>query len=85
MYRWIWQRFPFGVPGRIAGMLMLVTGVAMLLWYVVFPKLDPLLPFDDVRVTSPAGGVPSAPATAPTRPVPTGRTRTVPAPTGLPK
>jgi hypothetical protein len=71
VYGWIWRRFPFGVPGRIAGMLMLATAVAGLLWFYVFPAVDPLLPFNDVRVTAPGGPAPTPPPT--------------PAPTGLPR
>jgi hypothetical protein len=51
VYAWIWRHLPFGRPGRIIGSLLL-TGVAVaLLWYVVFPWAEPLLPFDDVQVT----------------------------------
>ena len=50
MYGWIWRKLPFGVVGKLIGSLMLVAGVAALLWYVVFPKLDPILPFNDVQV-----------------------------------
>jgi hypothetical protein len=57
MYAWIWRRLPFGLPGKLAGTLVLATAVAALLWYVVFPWAEPLLPFDDVQVTQ-EGGVP---------------------------
>ncbi|ROT33556.1 hypothetical protein [Micromonospora sp. HM5-17] len=62
MYAWIWRRLPFGLPGKLIGSLLIVTGVFALLWYVVFPWAEPLLPFDDVQVESsvpaddPAGG-----------------------------
>jgi hypothetical protein len=57
MYGWIWRHLPFGWPGKVLGSLLL-TGVAVaLLWYVVFPWAEPLLPFDDVQVTQ-DGGVP---------------------------
>jgi hypothetical protein len=54
MYRWIWDRMPFGVPGKLFGMALLLGGVAGLLWFLIFPALDPLLPFNDVQVTAPA-------------------------------
>lgn len=61
MYAWIWRRLPFGLPGKLAGSALLITAAAALLWYVVFPWAEPLLPFDDVQVTQdgggPAGGV----------------------------
>ncbi len=55
MYGWIWRRLPFGLPGRIIGSLLLAVGVAALLWYLVFPLIDPLLPFNDVQVTPGTG------------------------------
>lgn len=51
MYAWIWRHLPFGLPGKIIGSLILVGGLAALLWFVVFPWAQPLLPFDDVQVT----------------------------------
>lgn len=62
MYAWIWRRLPFGLPGKLAGSVLITTAVAALLWYVVFPWAEPLLPFtgSDVQVTQdggdPAGG-----------------------------
>jgi hypothetical protein len=50
VYAWIWRRLPFGLPGKLAGSVLLVATVGLLLWYVVFPFATPLLPFDDVQV-----------------------------------
>jgi len=50
MYGWIWRKLPFGVPGKIAGMLVLLGGVGALLWFFAFPRLEPLLPFDDSQI-----------------------------------
>jgi hypothetical protein len=58
MYAWIWRHLPFGRPGKLIGSLLLVGLAAALLWYVVFPWAEPLLPFDDVQVTE-DGGVPA--------------------------
>lgn len=60
MYAWIWRHLPFGLPGRIIGSLVLVSGAVSLLWFVVFPWAEPLLPFDDVQVTQDSGD-PAAP------------------------
>ena len=49
------RRLPLGTAGKLAGMAMLLVGVAGLLWFVVFPAVDPLLPFNDVQVTAPSG------------------------------
>jgi hypothetical protein len=51
MYGWIWRHLPFGRPGKIIGSIGLIVAAAALLWYVVFPWAEPLLPFDDVQVT----------------------------------
>jgi hypothetical protein len=60
MYGWIWRKLPFGLPGKLAGSLLITASVLALLWYVVFPWAEPLLPFDDVQVTQDSG-VPNAP------------------------
>ena len=43
------------LPGKLIGSLLLIAGFG-LLWYVVFPAIDPLLPFDDVQVTATSTG-----------------------------
>jgi hypothetical protein len=60
VYAWIWHRLPFGLWGRLAGSVLLATAAVALLWFVVFPWAEPLLPFDDVQVTQ-DGGPPGAP------------------------
>ncbi|MGN9811944.1 hypothetical protein ACTMSW_21615 [Micromonospora sp. BQ11] len=55
MYAWIWRKLPFGLPGKLTGSLLLATAAVALLWYVVFPWAEPLLPFDDVQVTQDSG------------------------------
>ncbi|GAA4910330.1 hypothetical protein LX16_2733 [Stackebrandtia albiflava] len=56
MYGWIWRKLPFGLPGKLVGSVLLVTGVVALLWYVAFPNLAPLLPFGQVTVDDDGGG-----------------------------
>jgi len=51
VYGWIWRHLPFGTAGRLIGSLLLAGLAGVLLWYVVFPWAEPLLPFDDVQVT----------------------------------
>ena len=55
MYAWIWRRLPGGTPGKVVGSVLLAAAAAALLWYVVFPAVDPYLPFNDVQVTGDAG------------------------------
>jgi hypothetical protein len=52
MYGWIWRHLPGPMAARIALAVVLVVGVVALLFFVVFPFVDPLLPFNDVT----AGG-----------------------------
>lgn len=59
MYAWIWRKLPFGLPGKLVGSLVLIAAAVTLLWLVVFPWAEPLLPFDDVQVTQ--DGEPTAP------------------------
>lgn len=62
MYAWIWRHLPFRQwPAKLATSLVLIAVVVALLWYVVFPWAEPLLPFDDVQVTEDSG-VPGGPA-----------------------
>ncbi|GAA2512250.1 hypothetical protein [Pilimelia columellifera] len=55
MYGWIWNHLPGGRPGKLIGSAILLAGAVALLWYVVFPWAEPLLPFDDVQVTEGGG------------------------------
>ncbi|MFI5837929.1 hypothetical protein ACIA5A_30090 [Micromonospora sp. NPDC051300] len=55
MYSWIWRKLPLGLPGKLIGSVLLATATVALLWLVVFPWAEPLLPFDDVQVEQPAG------------------------------
>jgi hypothetical protein len=50
VYSWLWRSFPGGPLGKLVCTLVLVLGIAALLWFVVFPWIDPLLPFNDVTV-----------------------------------
>ena len=65
MYAWIWQHLPFGRWGKLVGSFVLVSAVVAMLWYVVFPWAEPILPFDDVQVGT---EVPGGPADDPANP-----------------
>ena len=50
MYVWIWRRLPGGLPGKLAGSLVLVVAVLALLFLLVFPWAERRLPCNDVSV-----------------------------------
>jgi hypothetical protein len=59
MYSWIWRRLPGGTRAKALLAVVLVLAVAALLLFVVFPWVEPRLPFNEVTVddrpTGPAG------------------------------
>lgn len=54
MYVWIWRHLPGGLPGKLVLSLVAVAAVVLLLFAVVFPAIEPHLPFSDVTVDAPA-------------------------------
>ena len=51
MYTWIWRHLPGRVPAKAVEALVLVLAVSALLLFVVFPRVEPFLPFTSVTVT----------------------------------
>ncbi len=55
MYTWIWRHLPGPTAVKVLEALVLFLAVVALLFFVVFPWLEPYLPFDRVSVNqSPA-------------------------------
>ena len=50
MYAWIWRHLPGTMAIRVTLAVALAVGVVALLMFVVFPWLEPLLPFNNVGV-----------------------------------
>ncbi|MBB3662663.1 hypothetical protein FB384_001567 [Prauserella sediminis] len=50
MYGWIWRHLPGPAALRVVEAIVLVAAVVALLMLVVFPWVEPLLPFNDVSV-----------------------------------
>ena len=50
MYSWIWRHLPGGTVSRALISVVLVLGLCALLLFVVFPWVEPQLPFNDVTV-----------------------------------
>jgi hypothetical protein len=50
VYTWIWRKLPGGTTGKIVGATVLFLAVVALLFFVVFPWVEPRLPLNDVTV-----------------------------------
>jgi hypothetical protein len=51
VYTWFWRNLPGPVPVKLLLALLAFAVVTVLLFFVVFPWAEPLLPFSDVTVT----------------------------------
>ncbi len=56
MYGWIWRTLPGGTPAKVLGCAVLFALGVLVLFVVVFPAVEPLLPFGDVTVGEGTGG-----------------------------
>jgi hypothetical protein len=54
MYEWIWRKLPGGLAAKLGGCVVLFAGVLALLFFVIFPWVEPRLPWNDVTVNSPS-------------------------------
>lgn len=54
MYAWLWRHFPGNTPAKVLASIIVVLAVLALLYYVVFPFVEPRLPFGDVTVDAAA-------------------------------
>jgi hypothetical protein len=50
VYVWIWRHLPGPTAAKLLETLVLFLAVVALLFFVVFPWLEPWLPFDQVGV-----------------------------------
>ncbi|GGS18850.1 MULTISPECIES: hypothetical protein [Actinokineospora] len=48
MYGWIWRHLPGPFAVRVLTAVLLIAGVVALLMFVVFPWIEPKLPFNEV-------------------------------------
>jgi hypothetical protein len=55
VYTWIWRHLPGGTTSRALLSLLLALVVCAVLLFVVFPAVEPLLPFTDVTVDPGSG------------------------------
>lgn len=50
MYGWIWRKLPGDTWAKVAGSTLLILLTVALLLFVVFPWVEPRLPFNNVTV-----------------------------------
>jgi hypothetical protein len=50
VYAWMWRKLPGPWPVKLIEALVAFAAVVLLLFTVVFPWLEPRLPFNDVTV-----------------------------------
>jgi hypothetical protein len=60
VYGWLWRVFPGGLPGKLVCSLLTLAAALALLFFVVFPRVEQLLPFQDVNVDTGSVSSPSA-------------------------
>ena len=61
MYGWLWRVFPGGLLGKLVCSLLLTAAAVVVLFLVVFPKVEGALPFQDVTVNGPGASAPPSP------------------------
>ncbi|BEP13189.1 hypothetical protein acdb102_15000 [Acidothermaceae bacterium B102] len=54
MYVWIWRTLPGNWAAKLAGSLLLLAGAVALLLLLVFPFVEPRLPWNNVNVDQPS-------------------------------
>jgi hypothetical protein len=52
MYAWLWRHLPGPAGVRLLLSVLLLSAVLALLMFVVFPAVEPLLPYSDVTVNN---------------------------------
>ena len=62
MYPWLWSKLPGPTPVKVLEAVGLFIAVVALLFTVVFPWLEPRLPFNDVTVDVPTSSSSPSPS-----------------------
>ena len=63
MYAWVWRHLPGRWPLKTLEALVAVSLISVVLVVLVFPWIEPKLPFSDNTVTGGGGASSSVPAT----------------------
>ncbi len=59
MYAWMWHKLPGPLPAKLFEAVVALAAIVLLLFTVVFPWLEPRLPFNDVTVDEGSSASPS--------------------------
>lgn len=51
MYSWLWRHLPGVLPVRVLLATALLAAAVLLLLFIVFPAIDPHLPWNNVNVS----------------------------------
>lgn len=65
MYAWLWRKLPGPTPVKLLETLALLLATVALLFTVVFPWVEPRLPFNDVTVDDTGTSSSTAPSASP--------------------
>lgn len=50
MYSWVWRKLPGGLSLKLVQVLILFLAVMALLFFVIFPWVEPHMPYNNVTV-----------------------------------
>jgi hypothetical protein len=50
MYAWLWRKLPGSAPKKALTAAVLLAVAVVVLWYAVFPLLEPAVTLDEVTV-----------------------------------
>ncbi|MBX6371370.1 MAG: hypothetical protein IRZ02_03825 [Acidothermus sp.] len=65
MYGWIWRKLPGNTAEKCVTVGAMVLAILALLFFVVFPWVEPRLPWNDVTIESPSLSSPHPIGTSP--------------------
>jgi hypothetical protein len=69
VYAWIWQKLPGAWPFKVLASVVSATALVALLFIVVFPAVEPNLPFNNVTIDETTTTPPApAPTGSPSKP-----------------
>jgi hypothetical protein len=62
VYGWIWRSLPGNLTAKLVEGLVLLVGVLALLFLVLFPWVEPRLPWNNINIDAPTTSQQQSPA-----------------------